>query len=116
MLVIDGSDIYVDANISFTQAILGGKVVVPTLSGKTEIDIPKGAQPGELLILRGKGLPKQGFFVDHGDQYVRLRVSVPTELNERQRAILEEFAKEEINSELSGSAEGSWLYQKLSAG
>ncbi|KAF2613477.1 hypothetical protein F2Q70_00012629 [Brassica cretica] len=34
----DGSDIYVDANISFTQAILGGKVVVPTLSGKTEID------------------------------------------------------------------------------
>nr|VDC97847.1 unnamed protein product [Brassica oleracea] len=138
----DGSDIYVDANISFTQAILGGKVVVPTLSGKTEIDvrfasseiysifrvwmdfynlaftiwvtcfkflqIPKGAQPGELLILRGKGLPKQGFFVDHGDQYVRLRVSVPTELNERQRAILEEFAKEEINSELSGSAEGSW--------
>lgn len=70
------------------------------------LQIPKGAQPGELLILRGKGtfnyqislygltffffactifkmrvpagLPKQGFFVDHGDQYVRLRVSVPT--------------------------------------
>ncbi|ESQ34037.1 hypothetical protein EUTSA_v10007688mg [Eutrema salsugineum] len=106
----DGSDIYVDANISFTQAILGGKIVVPTLSGKTELEIPKGVQPGQLRILRGKGLPKAGFFVDHGDQYVRFRVNFPTssELSERQRAILEEFAKEEINSELSGSAEGSW--------
>ncbi|KAG7593163.1 Chaperone J-domain superfamily [Arabidopsis thaliana x Arabidopsis arenosa] len=104
----DGSDIYVDANISFTQAILGGKVVVPTLSGKIQLDIPEGTQPGQLLVLRGKGLPKQGFFVDHGDQYVRFRVNFPTEVNERQRAILEEFAKEEINNELSGSAEGSW--------
>ncbi|CAA7015725.1 unnamed protein product [Microthlaspi erraticum] len=104
----DGSDIYVDANISFTQAILGGKVVVPTLSGKIELDIPKGVQPGQLRVLRGKGLPKEGFFVDHGDQYVRFRVKIPTEVSGRQRAILEEFAKEEINSELSDSADGSW--------
>ncbi|XP_010460597.1 PREDICTED: chaperone protein dnaJ 1, mitochondrial isoform X1 [Camelina sativa] len=104
----DGPDIYVDANISFTQAILGGIVVVPTLSGKMQLEIPEGTQPGQLLVLRGKGLPRQGFFVDHGDQYVRFRVNIPTEVNERQRAILEEFAKEEINNELSGSAEGSW--------
>ncbi|KAL1218734.1 Chaperone protein dnaJ 1 [Cardamine amara subsp. amara] len=104
----DGSDIYVDANISFIQAIMGGKVVVPTLSGKIELNIPKGTQPGNLLVLRGKGLPKQGYFVDHGDQYVRFRVNFPSEVNERQRAILEEFAKEEINNELSGSSEESW--------
>ncbi|CAN8304049.1 unnamed protein product [Cochlearia groenlandica] len=104
----DGSDIYVDANISFTQAILGGKVMVPTLSGKIQLDIPKGAQHGQLLVLRGKGLPKSGFFVDRGDQYVRFRVKLPTEVNERQRAIMEEFAKEEINNELSGATEGSW--------
>ncbi|VVA92846.1 unnamed protein product [Arabis nemorensis] len=109
----DGSDIYVDANISFTQAILGGKVEVPTLSGKIQLDIPKGTQPGQLLVLRGKGLPKRGFFVDQGDQYVRFRVNFPTEINERQRAILEEFAKEEINSELSGSSEESWNEKAL---
>ncbi|KAK7822593.1 chaperone protein dnaj 1 [Quercus suber] len=72
----DGADIYVNSNISFTQAILGGTVDVPTLSGKTQLKIPKGVQPGQLLVLRGKGLPKHGFLVDHGDQYVRFRVLI----------------------------------------
>ncbi|WZZ03996.1 hypothetical protein YC2023_089917 [Brassica napus] len=57
-------EIYGDANISFTQAILGGKVVVSTPSGKTEIEVRfLPTQPGELLVLRGKGLYKQGYFV-----------------------------------------------------
>ncbi|KAK9100062.1 hypothetical protein Scep_023492 [Stephania cephalantha] len=51
----DGADIYVDSHISFTQAILGGMVDVPTLSGKTQVKIPKGVQPGKLLVLRGHG-------------------------------------------------------------
>ncbi|CAH9129890.1 unnamed protein product [Cuscuta epithymum] len=92
----DGADIYVDANISFTQAILGGTVDVPTLSGTTSVKIPKGVQPGQLLVLRGKGLPRSGFIVDHGDQYVRFRIKFPTNLNDKQREIIEEFAKEEI--------------------
>ncbi|GAY41537.1 hypothetical protein CUMW_060260 [Citrus unshiu] len=74
----DGADVYVDSNISFTQAILGGKVDVPTLSGKVQVKIPKGVQPGQLLVLRGKGLAKNGLFLDHGDQYVRFRVNFPT--------------------------------------
>lgn len=104
----DGADIYVDSNISFTQAILGGMIDVPTLSGKKQVKIPKGVQPGQLLVLRGKGLPKHGFLVSHGDQYVRFRVNFPTELNERQRALLEEFAKEEISHPDSNSTEGNW--------
>ncbi|KAL5777306.1 hypothetical protein ACOSP7_010232 [Xanthoceras sorbifolium] len=112
----DGADVYVDSNISFTQAILGGKVDVPTLSGKVQVNIPKGVQPGQLLLLRGKGLPKHGFFLDYGDQYVRFRVNFPTTLNDHQRAILEEFAKEEINNVNSSSAEGNWLYEQLSTG
>ncbi|CDY15688.1 BnaA07g08590D [Brassica napus] len=56
-------EIYGDANISFTQAILGGKVVVSTSSGKTEIEVRSIIYfPGELLVLRGKGLYKQGYF------------------------------------------------------
>ncbi|KAG7972102.1 hypothetical protein I3843_07G167100 [Carya illinoinensis] len=104
----DGADIYVDSNISFTQAILGGTVDVQTLSGKVQVKIPKGVQPGQLLVLRGKGLPKHGFLVSHGDHYVRFRVNFPTVLNERQRAILEEFAQEEINHANSNSIEGNW--------
>ncbi|CAI9112146.1 OLC1v1012538C2 [Oldenlandia corymbosa var. corymbosa] len=99
IFVRDGADIYVDSNISFTQAILGGEVEVPTLSGKVQLQIPKGVQHGQLLTLRGKGLPKRGYFVDHGNQYVRFRVNFPVVLNERQRAILDEFAKEEVSNE-----------------
>ncbi|KAI8548332.1 hypothetical protein RHMOL_Rhmol07G0266400 [Rhododendron molle] len=51
----DGADVYVESNITFTQAIMGGKVVVPTLSGKVEVKIPKGVQHGQLMKLRGKG-------------------------------------------------------------
>ncbi|KAB2628907.1 chaperone protein dnaJ 1 [Pyrus ussuriensis x Pyrus communis] len=74
----DGADLYVDSNISFTQAILGGTVEVPASSGKIEVKIPKGVQPGQHLLLRGKGLPKHGFLVKHGDQYVQFRVKFPT--------------------------------------
>ncbi|CAN0877303.1 Chaperone protein dnaJ 1, mitochondrial [Linum grandiflorum] len=95
----DGADIYVDANISFTQAILRGKIEVPTLSGKTQVQIPREVQHGQLLVLRRKGLPRKGFLVNHGDQYVRFRINLPTALNERQRALLEEFAEEEIKNE-----------------
>ncbi|RZB69568.1 Chaperone protein dnaJ 1, mitochondrial [Glycine soja] len=113
IFVRDGADIYVDSNISFTQAILGGKVEVPTLSGKMQLKIPKGVQHGQLLVLRGKGLPKHGFFVHHGDQYVRFRVNLPVEINERQRAILEELAKEEIKEGSNSKFEGNWWQQIL---
>ncbi|WOK94329.1 chaperone protein dnaJ 1, mitochondrial [Canna indica] len=109
----DGADIYVDTQISFTQAILGGKVEVPTLSGKTEVKIPKGVQPGQLLILRGRGLPKHGW-IDHGDQYVRFRVHFPSSVNERQRELLEEFAKEVGYQESNESADGNWWEQIIS--
>ncbi|KAI4389808.1 hypothetical protein MLD38_001991 [Melastoma candidum] len=112
----EGADVYVVSDISFTQAIIGGKVEVPTLSGKMQVKIPKGVQPGQLLVLRGKGLTKQGFFADRGDQYVRFRIHFPTEVNDRQRAILEEFAQEEINSEKDNSHGGNWVYQQLSTG
>ncbi|XP_022768387.1 chaperone protein dnaJ 1, mitochondrial-like isoform X2 [Durio zibethinus] len=104
----DGADVYVNSNISFTQAILGGKVEVPTLSGMIQVKIPEGCQHGQLLVLRGKGLPKHGFLVYHGDQYVCFRVNLPTAINDRQRAILEELAKEEFDNENDSTIEGSW--------
>ncbi|XP_062233300.1 chaperone protein dnaJ 1, mitochondrial-like isoform X2 [Phragmites australis] len=98
----DGADIHVEKRISFTQAMLGGKVEVPTLDGKTEMKIPKGIQPGQVLVLRGKGLQNlAGYF---GDQYVRFRIHFPSVVTEQQRALLEEFSVEEQNS----YAKGNW--------
>ncbi|XP_020173120.1 chaperone protein dnaJ 1, mitochondrial isoform X1 [Aegilops tauschii subsp. strangulata] len=108
VFVRDGADVHVDKKISFTQAMLGGKIEVPTLDGKTEIKIPKGVQPGQVVVLRGKGLelPNQaGYF---GDQHVRFKIHFPLKVNERQRALLEDFAAEEATKEQSFFATGNW--------
>lgn len=109
----DGADVYVDSNITFIQAMLGGKVEVPTLLGKAQLKIPKGVQHGQLVVLRGKGFPRSGILVDHGDLYVRFRIEFPTVVNERQRAILVEFAKEEIMHENSSTLNGNWWHYVL---
>lgn len=109
----DGVDLYVDSYISFTQALLGGKVEVPTLLGKLQIDIPKGIQPGQTLVLRGRGLPKHGYLMNYGDQIVRFQIKFPVTVNERQRAILEEFEREEINRASNSSSENNWWQQLI---
>ncbi|XP_042014166.1 chaperone protein dnaJ 1, mitochondrial-like isoform X2 [Salvia splendens] len=107
----------VELKFSFNamQAILGGSVDVPTLSGKKQLTIPRGVQHGQLVKLRGQGLPKSGFMVTHGDQYIRFCIKLPPTVTERQRVILEEFEKE--SDEDSRSASSSCrLYQRLSTG
>lgn len=80
--------------IAFPLAALGGKLEIPTLTGKAKISIPAGAQTGKKLLLRGKGLPhlSQPSFL--GDLIVEIRVETPVNLNKRQRELLEEFAAE----------------------
>nr|CAB3470010.1 unnamed protein product [Digitaria exilis] len=106
MFTRDGADIHVDKKISFTQAMLGGKVEVPTLNGNIEVKIPKGVQPGQVVVLRGKGMRNlAGFF---GDQYVRFQIHFPSVVTERQRVLLEEFAVEEATKEQNTSIVGNW--------
>ena len=90
----DGADIHVDACISVTQAILGGKIKVPTLSGSKLLKIPKGVQPGDVLVLRREGIPERVGLVNKGNQYVRFIVKFPTQITERQQSILQEIAEE----------------------
>jgi molecular chaperone DnaJ len=78
--------------ISFAQAALGCEIDVPTLDGKVSMKIPDGTQSGKIYRLRGKGIPSlQGY--GRGDQLVIVKVETPTNLNKRQKEILEEFAK-----------------------
>uniref|UniRef100_A0A0E0HMR5 J domain-containing protein n=1 Tax=Oryza nivara TaxID=4536 RepID=A0A0E0HMR5_ORYNI len=98
-------DIVVDVE-PYLEAMLGGKVEVPTLDGTAEVKIPKGVQPGQVIVLRGKGLPNQAGYL--GDQHVRFRIHFPSMVNERQRALLEEFAVEEATKEQSSFSAGNW--------
>ncbi len=88
----DGQDILVDKRIPFTLAALGGETEVPTLDGVLKIKIRPGTQPGTLIRLRGKGLPRPNTPYK-GDQYIRLLIQIPEKLTGQQRRLLEEFEK-----------------------
>jgi len=88
--VREGNDIYSQVDLTIVQASLGATVEVETLDGPVSLDLPAGTQPGEVRVLRGKGMPVlQGF--GHGDQRVLVNVSVPRRLSDDQRRLLLEF-------------------------
>ncbi|XP_010557785.1 PREDICTED: chaperone protein dnaJ GFA2, mitochondrial-like [Tarenaya hassleriana] len=90
----DGADIHVHSVLSVTQAILGGTVQVPTLTGNVVVKVRPGTQPGQKVVLKNKGI-RQRKSSRFGDQYVHFNVSIPTNITPRQRELLEEFSKEE---------------------
>jgi molecular chaperone DnaJ len=90
--VREGNDIISQVDLTIVEAALGAKVSVPTLEGSQELDFAPGTQPGEVRVLRGKGMPVvQGF--GRGDQRLLVNVSVPRRLSDAQRGLLEEFER-----------------------
>ncbi len=90
--VREGSDIYSTVALTLPQAALGATLTVPTLEGEAELTFTAGTQPGDIRVLRGKGLPVlQGF--GRGDHRVLVNVLVPRQLDPEQRRLLEEFER-----------------------
>ncbi|KAH9325560.1 hypothetical protein KI387_005738, partial [Taxus chinensis] len=94
----EGADIHVDESISFTQAILGGSIQVPTLTGEVALKVRPGTQYGQKVVLKGKGI-KSRRSSQFGNQYVHFRVIIPMSVTKRQRQLIEEFAKEESSDD-----------------
>ncbi|MCK5626855.1 MAG: molecular chaperone DnaJ [Candidatus Bathyarchaeia archaeon] len=86
--------------ISFTQASLGAKVSAPSLDGEMELKIPPGTKPGTLFKIRGKGMPRINSR-SRGDEYVKINLTVPTELTKRQKELLIELEKERLKDSKS---------------
>ena len=87
----NGDDIFLRLPLTFSQAALGCELEVPLLDGKEKIKIAAGTQNGEILTIKGKGIPhlqRRG----RGDQILEVAVEVPKNLNEKQRALLKELA------------------------
>ncbi|MGD9212706.1 MAG: molecular chaperone DnaJ [Desulfobacteraceae bacterium] len=86
------TDVICQIPISFVQATLGDKIMVPTLKSEKELEIPKGTQPGEIFRFKGEGIPslRNGH---HGDQVIQVNIKTPTHINKKQEALLREFAK-----------------------
>jgi molecular chaperone DnaJ len=99
----DGDDLFCSLTIPFTVAALGAEVPVPTLDGDEALRIPGGTQPGTMLRLRGKGVPRLGGR-GRGDLIVQLTVDVPTKLGGEERALVEKLA--EMRGERTGEVKG----------
>jgi molecular chaperone DnaJ len=90
--VREGDDIFSTVDLTMTQAALGARVRIPTLEGETELEFDPGTQPGEVVVLRGRGMPVlQGF--GRGDHRVLVNVALPRQLTDEQRELLEQFER-----------------------
>ncbi|WP_286800365.1 molecular chaperone DnaJ [Oceanicaulis sp. UBA2681] len=90
----DGPNLYCRAPVSMVTAALGGEIDAPTIDGgKVKIRIPEGAQTGERMRLRNKGMIKLNGGGARGDMYVELFVETPRKMTERQKEILREFCE-----------------------
>ena len=88
--VREGDDIYTTVDLTFTQAALGATLTIPTLDGEEPLELAPGTQPGQIVVLRGRGMPVlQGF--GRGDHRVLVNVLVPRRLTDGQRRLLESF-------------------------
>ena len=88
----EGNDLHCQVPISFAQAALGSHIEVPTLDGTEHLEVPRGTQSGEVLKLKGRGMPS----VDgrgRGDELVEVVIETPRKLNARQEELLRELAE-----------------------
>lgn len=83
----DGNDVTITLPISIDEAVLGGKVEVPTLSGKVAMNLPKGATTGQKLRLKGKG-------ISGGNQYVQLKIVMPPKVDDELAHFMEAWRKD----------------------
>lgn len=85
-----GDNLYETVPITFAEAVLGSRVIVPTMEGETKMTVPEGAQSDQTFRLKGKGMPrlKGG---GQGDLYVKVNIVVPKNLNDDSRALIREF-------------------------
>ena len=86
----EGTTVLYECPVSFYQAAMGAELEIPTIDGKVKYNLPAGTQTGTTFRLRGKGIPElRGG--RRGDQYVAVRVQVPTGLNAEQKEALNAF-------------------------
>lgn len=90
VLTRDGFDVYLDLPLPFTTAMLGGKVIIPSLDGKLELTIPEGTQSGTMLKLKSKGikyLNKTGC----GDMYIKVIVELPKLTDKSKKSLIKKL-------------------------
>jgi molecular chaperone DnaJ len=107
--VREGDDLITALDVPAPLAALGGTVDVPTLQGSAEVELEPGTQPGEIVTLRGEGMPSLGRG-RRGNLRVVVNIVIPRRLNSEQRELLEQL-KETLTEENLRSDES--IFAKL---
>lgn len=95
----EDSDIFSEVTLSIPQIVLGDVVEVATVWGKVNLKIPSGTEPGALIRIKDKGVPRlRG--TGHGDHYVRVKLAVPQKLSSEEKELYEKLSK--VNSKKKG--------------
>jgi len=93
LYIREGNDIFLSCWIQYPQAVFGTNIEVPTLSGKVKLKVPAGTISGQVLRLRGKGLPELNRNY-YGDQLIKINIETPKKYNKQTRLLLEELSEE----------------------
>ncbi|MCU0243240.1 MAG: molecular chaperone DnaJ [Acidobacteria bacterium] len=88
----EGNDLACEIAITFTQAALGARIEIPTLEGDEVLKVPPGTQPGEIVRIKGKGVPDVSGR-RKGDLFVKVQVKTPGNLSKEQKALLGKLAE-----------------------
>ena len=111
-----GDDLYQDIEVPYVDAVLGGEIEVPTLTGRVALRIPELTQNGRQIRLAGKGMPVLGSTTARGDLFVRTRVHLPDRLSDEERQHFEALrALQHADASAAGSG-GSNGTQSTSRG
>jgi molecular chaperone DnaJ len=103
----DGGDLHSRLLLTWPQAVLGTSMEIPTLiDGREKIEVPAGTTHGRVLKVRGMGMPRLRGPRGRGDLYVHVFIDVPSKLNEKQKALISELAREMKVPVASSSEEG----------
>ncbi len=108
----DGNDVWCEIPITFTKAVLGGNIEVPTIEGKVKYGVPEGTQTGTVFRLKNKGI-KNLRGSGKGDQYVRVKVIVPKKLTDKQKSLLQQFAAEMGEKEEKNDGDKKGFFGKV---
>ena len=88
LYVKNKKDVYQTIDVAPWQAVLGGKIIVPTATGRLQVSLPENSQSGKSIRLKGKGIPAK----EPGDLYLNIRISVPRAESDADRAAWQQLA------------------------
>ena len=111
----DGEDLYTEVLASYSQLVLGADIEVPTVTGKVSVRIPASTQSGQVLHLRGRGLPRVNSS-GVGDLHVRIQLWTPESVSREEEELLRRLEALQKALPEQGRSKGFWTKMKEALG